>query len=44
MLEMHLRQPGFTHSARETFTKKQRKNRIILRNRIFTIYLSKRTR
>ena len=26
MTEIHLRQPGFTYSARGTFTKKQRKN------------------
>ena len=26
MTEIHLRQPGFTYSAWETFTKKQRKN------------------
>ena len=42
MPEMHSRQPGFTYSAFETFTKK--KEYKILRNRKFTIYLSKRTR
>ena len=40
--KIHLR-PGFTYSASETFTKKQRKNPNILKNKRFTIYLSKRT-
>ena len=44
MPEMHLRQPGFTWSVCETFTKKQKKNTKVLGNRRFTIYLSKRTR
>ena len=44
MPEIHLRQPGFTYSACETFTKKQRKNTKIKLNRRFTICLSKRTR
>ena len=29
MLEMHLKQPGFTYAACDPFTKKQRKNRKI---------------
>ena len=41
---MHLKQPGLTYSSREPFTKKQRKNPKIQRNKRFTIYLSKRTR
>ena len=41
MLEMQLRQPGFTYSAFRAFTKKQRKN---TKNRRFTLYLSKRNR
>ena len=43
MLEMHLRQPGFTYSVCGPFpkTKKEHRN---LKLRRFTIYLSKRTR
>ena len=44
MSQMHLRQPEFTYSACGPFTKKQRKNTKVYRNRRFTIYLSKRTR
>ena len=44
MPEMHLRQPGFKYSACGPFTKKQRKNPKIQRNRRFTIHLSKWTR
>ena len=44
MTEMNLRQPWFTYSACESFTKKQRKNPNIQRNRRFAIYLSKWTR
>ena len=33
MPEMHLNLPGFTYSACEPFTKKQRKNTKIYRNR-----------
>ena len=43
MPEMHLWQSGFTYSVCESFAK-NRKNTKILRNRRFTIYLSKRTR
>ena len=39
MPEMHLRQSGFTYSACESFTEKQRKNKKILRNTRFKIYL-----
>ena len=44
MSEMHLKQLGFTYSACQPFTGKQRKNTKLQRNRGFTIYLSKRTR
>ena len=39
--ELHLRQPGFTYSVGDPFTKKQRKNKKIQRNRRLKIYLSK---
>ena len=42
--EKHLRQPGFTYSACGPFTKKQRKNTKIYRNRRFKIYLTERAR
>ena len=43
MLEMHLKQPGFTYSACGPFSKN--KERIeILKKRRFAIYLSKRNR
>ena len=42
---MHLRQqPGFTYSACEPFTKNKERIQKFLRNREFTIYLSKGTR
>ena len=42
---MHLRQPGFTYSACETFTKnKARIKKIKKKPRRFKIYLSKRIR
>ena len=45
MPEMHLRQqPGFTYSACEPFTKNKERIQKFLRNREFTIYLSKGTR
>ena len=44
MPEMHLRQPGFTYSACGPFTKKQRKNTKIWRNKRFVTYSSKRAR
>ena len=43
MLEMYLRQPKFTYSARGSLTKK-RANKKIQRNRKFKTYLSKRIR
>ena len=39
--EMHLKQPRFTYSASGPFTKNQRKDRKIYRNRRFQIYLHK---
>ena len=44
MLELNLRQPGFTYSACEPFTKRKERIQKFLRNRRFTIYLSKQTR
>ena len=44
MLEMNLRQPGFTYSACEPFRKRKERIQKFLRNRRFTIYLSKQTR
>ena len=44
MLEMHLRQPGFTCSACGPFTKNKERFQKFLKNRTFKIYLSKRTR
>ena len=44
MPEMHLRQPGFTYSACGPFTKNQRNNTKIEKNRRFTVYSSKQTR
>ena len=41
MPEMHLRLPGFTYSACRPFTKKQRKNTKIWRNKSSTMYLWK---
>ena len=41
--EMHLKQSLFTYSACVPFTKKQRENMKIEKNRRFKIYLSKRT-
>ena len=47
--EMHLRQPGFTHSGCRSLFFKKTKDRIQTlkktpKNRTFAIYLSKRTR
>ena len=44
MAEMHLKQPGFTSSVCGPFTKKQRKNTKVWRNRRLVIYLSNRIR
>ena len=41
---MHLRQPRFTYSACGSFTNNKERIQEILKNRRFTIYLSKRTR
>ena len=41
MPEMHLKQPEFTYSARQPFTKSQKKNSKIQRNRRYEIYLKK---
>ena len=44
MSEMHLQHPGFTYSASGPFTKNKERIEKILRNRRFTIHLSKQTR
>ena len=44
MLEMHLRQLGFSYSARGPFTKNKERIQKLKKKRRFTTYLSKRTR
>ena len=44
MPEVHLRQPGFTYSACGSFTKYKERIPKLKKNRIFNMYLSKRTR
>ena len=43
MPKMNLRQPGFTYSACTPFTKNKERKKV-LKNRRFTVYLSKRIR